>query len=82
MGVTLLTLKISRRNYSVSKSIRMGNSRLGTVAKLATVSAYHLDDEDEGVPVGTPVESQDVWFWEAEEGRYLDQVKPPPPPYC
>jgi len=61
------------RQYEIFCAIRSGNSKLKTGAKLMTVTAYHIGEDEDGIPDIdlSALGCRDEWFWEAEEGMFL-----------
>jgi hypothetical protein len=66
------------RKKRLSDAIELGNSRLGSGAKLSSVTAFHVwynasDDEVEFWL--DEMECRDKWFWQADEGCFLTSKK-------
>jgi hypothetical protein len=61
------------REDEIFTAIRSGNSKLKTGAKLMSVTAYHVGEDEDRIPEMdlAELECRDEWFWEAEEGGYL-----------
>jgi hypothetical protein len=66
------------RKKRLSDAIELGNSRLGTGAKLSSVTAFHFWHNflnDEALFWLDEMESRDNWFWLANEGCFLTSKK-------
>jgi hypothetical protein len=71
------------RQKRLSDSIELGNSRLGTGAKLSRITAFYFSqDEFDGIHDQTVDDylaqdmfSRDEWFWQADEEYFLTSKK-------
>jgi hypothetical protein len=66
------------RKKRLSDAIELGNSRLGTGAKLLSVTAFHVwhnTSDDEVLFWLDGMECRDKWFWQADEGYFLTSKK-------